>query len=59
MTVHELNRDQMLQLKQDYLCNTQESVSWGELADADSLVSDTTIMEEYGGINFVPDDFWN
>lgn len=57
MSVHELTRDQIVLLKQDYLCNTRESVSWGELADADELVSDEYIKERYEGTEFVPEDF--
>ena len=59
MSVYELNREQLHELKVDYLLMKQESVSWGELADADSLVSDETIYEEHAGTEFVPDDFYN
>ena len=59
MTVKELNRDQMVQLKQDYLVETRGDVSYGELADADNLVTDAQMFDYYGGIDFVPDDFWN
>ena len=57
MTTHELNREQMTELKGKYLCETQDSVSYGELADADEIVSDQTIHEHYAGIYFVDDDF--
>lgn len=59
MTVKELNRDQMIQLKQDYLCETRGDVSYGELADADEIVSDEQMFDYYGGIDFVEDDFWS
>lgn len=58
MSVYELNREQLNELKVDYLLMKQESVSWGELADADTLVRDETIYEEYAGTHFVPDDFF-
>ena len=58
MGVHELNRDQLIQLKQNYLMETQEHVYWSELAEADELVSDSVIMEEYAGVVFSPDDFF-
>lgn len=58
MTVKELNRDQMIQLKQDYLCEIRGDVSYGELADADEIVSDEQMFDYYGGIDFVEDDFW-
>lgn len=59
MTVHELNRAQLHELKVDWLLSHQERVSYGELADADSLVLDETIYEEYAGTHFVPDDFFS
>lgn len=59
MTVKELNRDQMVQLKQDYLVEIRGDVSYGELADADKLVTDAQMFDYYGGIDFVPEDFWN
>lgn len=57
MTVKELNRDQLVQLKQDYLTKNDENVSYGELADANDLVDDETIFDEYGNTIFSSDDF--
>lgn len=57
MTVHELSKDQILALKQAYLCAHQDSVSWGELIDADSIITDKEIMEIYADTNFTEDDF--
>lgn len=57
MKVTELNRNQLIQLKQSYLTSKQDSVSWGELAEVDELVTDAEIFKEYAGINFVEDDF--
>lgn len=63
MSVRELTREQMIQLKQwyltDYLMVTENrEPSWGELAYADGLVSDEAIFENLGDICFSPDDFW-
>ena len=62
MNVHELNADQMLELKQDYLCEKNDragiGTSYGELADADELVSDEEIVAEYSGYDFGNDDFF-
>lgn len=63
MTVYDLTRAQMEELKQDYLCNHLEEVegrspSWGELASADSIVSDAIIFETYGHYCFCNDDFF-
>ena len=34
-----------------------ETPSYYELADADNLISDEEVYEEYGGTMFVPEDF--
>lgn len=57
MSVNELSEEQMLQLKQNYICSSRKNVSYGELADADNLVSDSYIEEIYGSTDFVEDDF--
>lgn len=54
MTVCELNRDQLIELKAQMLHNP----SWGELADADELVSDDAVYSEFDGIAFTEDDFF-
>lgn len=56
MTVHELTRSQLSELKQAYLCELFQNPSWGDLADAED-VPDDVIFEHYSGIEFVPDDF--
>lgn len=62
MTVKELNREQLIQLKQNFLDEENyrngEGTSYGELAAADELVSDETIFNEYSGYVFSEDDFW-
>ena len=57
MSYKELNRDQILTLKQNYLVRTQDSVSYNELAEADNLVSDEELEQEYKNVNFVEEDF--
>ena len=61
MKLKELNGEQRLQLKQDILTRRMdekgESPSWGELADADRLVTDEELEAEFGDTEFVPDDF--
>lgn len=58
MSVNELTRNQLIQLKQHYYFENNESVSWYELANIDELVSDEEIFEEYDYITFVEDDFF-
>lgn len=61
MSVEELNRDQLIQLKQNMLMERmdaeRETPSWGELAEADSLITDEEVQQEYAGTDFVTDDF--
>ena len=57
MSYDELNRDQILALKQNYLVRTQNNVSYNELAEADTLVSDEELEQEYKNVNFVEEDF--
>ena len=62
MKVTELNREQLIELKQNYLTEimdrrTGESPSLGELAEANETVSDEEIFKFYADTEFVPDDF--
>ena len=61
MKLKDLNDDQRLQLKQDLLSRRMdekgESPSYGELADADRLISDEELEAEFGDTEFVADDF--
>ncbi|MBR5180805.1 MAG: hypothetical protein IKW88_00965 [Clostridiales bacterium] len=62
MKVKDLTRDQLIQLKQHYLTELRISegtrVSFAEIAEADSLVSDEVIFKEYARITFTEDDFY-
>lgn len=62
MDIHELSRDQLVQLKQtmivEWSCAEDCGVSLEELADADDTVSDGQVMERYTGTCFVPEDFY-
>lgn len=62
MSVQELSRDQLTCLKQAYLTEMLdaqgESPSWGELAEADDIISDESVFDEYDGVDFTPDDFF-
>jgi hypothetical protein len=62
MTVQELDRDQLIELKQAYITEKNDEVgegtSWGELADADDIISDKEIFVRYDGYTFTNDDFF-
>ena len=61
MKLKDLNDDQRMELKQAVLMDRNEHLgegtSYEELANADDLVSDEVLEEEYGGTEFSPDDF--
>lgn len=73
MNVHELNRKQLVELKQSYLVRLadegnfisviydngeeERNPSYSEMADADTLVPDDIIFDTYSGTCFSTDDF--
>lgn len=57
MSIYDLNRNQLSELKANYLNEKNSSVYWSEICDADSLVSDEQIISEYGNTIFSEDDF--
>ena len=70
MNVHELSREQLTELKQNYLCQLADEgtfseiagrdydePSYGDLADADEIVPDDVIFRNYEGVDFVEEDF--
>ena len=72
MTVCELNRSQIVSLKESYLCQLAEDGTFGEIvygdaniqspayddfANADELVPDEIITEHYSDYVFSEDDF--
>lgn len=68
MKVTELTREQLIELKQRYITEYYENwadeedveeCSWGELAEADSIIPDSRMFEVYDGYDFVYDDFFN
>ena len=62
MTLKDLNKDQRRQLKARLLDEELMEVegrtaSYGEIANADEIVSDEKLEEAHGATSFVPDDF--
>lgn len=61
MTVYELNREQIIQLKESILIERMnldgDTPSWFELADVDNIVSDEDVQERYSGTEFYISDF--
>ena len=57
MSVHELNREQIICLKQSILCDRDITTDWLYLAQADNIISDEEVYNEYNGVIFTEDDF--
>jgi len=69
MTVQELSREQLTELKEHYLVELDnegtleeitglDAIYYGVLADIDEVVPDEVIFDHYDGIDFVEDDFF-
>ena len=59
MSVYELSKNQLIELKQNYLFKRDENISYDKLLDADIIVSDEEIFNEYENVEFSEDDFFN
>lgn len=61
-TVYDLNREELNELKQSYLCEMYdqegECPSYGELAAVDEIIPDDVVYSHYEDISFVDDDFF-
>ena len=57
MKLKDLTPEQKLELKQALLTQDRD-VSYGELANADELVSDKQLEDAYGDTEFTEDDFF-
>ena len=71
MTIKELSKDQLHELKERYLMKLADedtfaevmgvdydAPSYGDLANADEIVPDDVIEREYESVCFVDDDFF-
>lgn len=68
MRISELSREQLVELKQNYLTQldnegTLEEIAgikclgWSDLANADDIVPDNVIFKNYKNTDFSPNDF--
>lgn len=57
MKLKDLTHEQKFELKQALLTQDRD-VSYGELANADELVSDKQLEDAYGDTEFTEDDFF-
>lgn len=59
MKVEELNREQLKELKINYLSLNKNNISYEEIANIESIIPDAEILEYYNGVNFTEADFFN
>ena len=61
MRLNELNEDQRFMLKQRLVCEKwdahNKTPSYGDLAEADKIITDEELEQEYDGVEFVEEDF--
>jgi len=58
MTVYDLNRDQLEELKQNHIVEKYDGeLGCGEVMELADRISDDEIRELYSGYSFSPDDF--
>lgn len=57
MKVTDLTREQLQQLKCNYLAEQGRELSWGECIEVDDIVSDEEIFNEYDSADFMEEDF--
>lgn len=58
MTIYQLNRDELIEVKQRYYSNIHKNISYNEMISIDTLVTDEEIYEEYKDTIFSIDDFF-
>ena len=71
MNVYDLSREQLIELKCDYMSELvnegifaeitgrdYDEPSYEDIANADEIVPDDVIFRNYEGVEFVPDDFF-
>ena len=60
--VQDLTRDELDELKQNYVCEVNEGAGtltyWSDSTEAADTIPDEVLFEYYAGTNFSEDDFW-
>lgn len=58
MTVNELSRDELIELKQKYYSKKEGNISYGEMATVDRLVTDEEIFSAFENVEFTEENFF-
>lgn len=60
MNVKELNRKELLELKQKIFLATQDNapIYWSDLAYINEIISDKEVFKRYEGVSFTKEDFF-
>ena len=57
MSVYDLSKDQLAELKQTILCESSMEPTWSELCNPDDFVSDEEVYNAFSSFIFSKDDF--
>ena len=58
MTVYQLNRNELTELKQRHYSQKNKNLSYDEIISINTLVTDEEIYKEYEGTVFTTEDFF-
>lgn len=58
MTVKELSRSELIELKQKHYSQKNNNASYSEIAFIDELVSDSEVFRAYENMEFIKEDFF-
>ncbi len=58
MTVKELSRSELIELKQKHYSQKNSNISYSEMTFIDELVSDSEIFRAYENVEFTEEDFF-
>ena len=58
MSVYDLSKEQLAELKQAIMCQSSMEPMWNELCNPDDFVSDKEVYDAFAGVTFSKDDFY-
>ncbi len=58
MTVKELSRNELIELKQKYYSQKNNNVNYSEIASIDEIVLDSEVFIAYENVEFTEEDFF-
>ena len=59
MSVYDLSKEQLAELKQAIMCQSSMEPTWSELCNPDDFVSDEEAYNAFSSFTFSKEDFYN